>query len=103
MPNPVTDYEALIDAAVAAPSRANAQAAKDAFDPFVTALLAHLTSHLVKHLDAAEAEELLKPEGDRNQPALDWSVQLRAALISTEADGRQPSTALAELVSPTDG
>jgi hypothetical protein len=100
MPNPVTDYEALIDAAVASGSRANVQAVKDGFDPFVSALLAHLTAHFVKHLDAAEAEELLKPEAERNRAALDWSAQLRAALISAEADGRTPTTALAELVSP---
>ncbi len=100
MPNPVTDYEALIDAAVAAPSRANAQAVRTAFDPFVTDLLAHLTSHLVKHLDAAEAEEMLKPVGDRNQAALSWSAQLRAALISAEADGRTATEVLGDLVSP---
>ncbi len=97
MPNPVTDYEALIDSAVANRTRDNVQAVKDSFDPFVSALLAHLTAHFVKHLDAAEAEEALKPVGERNQPALDWSAELRAALASAEADGRT-SIALAEAV-----
>ena len=100
MANPVTDYEALLDAAVADPTRAMAQAARDGFDPFVSALLAHLTAHFVKHLAAAEAEELAKPVAERNQAALDWSAQLRAALVSAEADGRTTTTALADLVSP---
>ena len=101
MPNPVTDYEALLNAAVASPSRATTQAVKDAFDPFVSALLAHLTAHFVKHLEAAEAEEMLKP--DRNQAALDWSAQLRAAFAAAEADGRTTTEALAALVSPERG
>jgi hypothetical protein len=100
MPNPVTDYEALIDAAVAGPSRDSTQAVKAAFDPFVSALLRHITAHFVKHLEAAEAEEMLKSLADRNQAALDWSAQLRAAFASAEADGRTPTLALAELVSP---
>ncbi|KKM15755.1 hypothetical protein LCGC14_1692840 [marine sediment metagenome] len=96
MANPVTDYEALLNAAVASPSRATSQAARTAFDPFVSALLAHFTAHFVKHLEAAEAEEMLKT--DPNQAALDWSAQLRAALISAEADGRTTTIALAESV-----
>lgn len=102
MANPVTDYEVLVDAAVAARTPANVRAIKDAFDPFVDNLLAHLTAHLVKHLDAAEAEEKLKPVVDRNQPALDWSVRLRAALIKAARDGKTPMTALHNMVSPTD-
>ena len=100
MANPVSDYEALLNTAVASRSRANVQAVRDGFDPFVAALLAHLTAHFVKHLDAAEAEELAKPVAERNQAALDWSAQLRAALASAEADGRTTASALAELVSP---
>ena len=104
MPNPVTAYEALLTAAVVSPSGATARLAKDGFDSFVSALLSHLTAHFVKHLDAAEAEEMLKPVADRNQAALDWSTQLRAALADAEIDGRQPMTTLAEMVSPnTDG
>ena len=102
MANPVSDYEALLNTAVASRSRANVQAVRDGFDPFVAALLAHLTAHFVKHLDAAEAEEMLKPVAERNQAALDWSAQLRAALASAEADGRTTMTTLAELVSPED-
>ncbi len=103
MPNPIADYEALINAAVASRTPANVRAVKDAFDPFATALLEHLTAHFVKHLDAAEAEEMLKPVGDQNQPALDWSARLREALISSKADGRTPTAALHDMVSPTDG
>lgn len=103
MANPVIDYEALVDAAVAARTRINVQAVKDGFDPFVTALLAHLTAHLVNHLDAAEAEEKLTPVGERNQPALDWSAKLRAALINAERDGKTTTAALHDMVSPTDG
>lgn len=100
MPNPVTAYEALLTASVASPSAATAQLAKDSFDSFVAALLAHFTAHFVKHLEAAEAEELAKPVGDRNQAALDWSAQLRAALADAKADGRNPVLALAEMVNP---
>lgn len=100
MANPITDYEVLIDAAVANRSSANVQAVRDGFDPFVDALLAHLTAHFVKHLDAAEAEEMLKPVAERNQAALDWSAQLRAALVSAKADGRTPTIALADMMAP---
>lgn len=98
MANPITDYETLLNAAIANRSSVNVQAVKDGFDPFVSALLAHLTAHFVKHLDAAEAEEILKPEAERNQAALDWSAQLRAAFTSAEGDGRTPTIALADLV-----
>ena len=100
MANPVTDYETLINAAVASPTAATTLAGKDAFDPCVDALLAHLTAHFVKHLDTAEADEMLKPVADRNQAALNWSTQLRAALTAAEADGRNPMLTLAEMVNP---
>ncbi len=103
MANPIPDYEALIDAVVASPSRTTAQAAKDGFDPFVAALLDHFTAHFVKHLDAAETTEALKPVAERNQPAIDWSIQVRAALIAAESDsdGGRPIPTLAETVSPS--
>lgn len=100
MANPVTDYEALIEAAVVSPSSATVQAIKDAFDPFVVALLAHYAAHFVKHLDAAETTEALKAVAERNQAALDWSTQLRAALITAAGDGRRSIPTLAEMVSP---
>lgn len=98
--NPVTDYEALIDAAAARPSQATTGAVKTGFDPFVSALLRHLTAHFAKHLEAAEAEELVKPIADRNQAATDWSTQLRVALAAAEVDGRNPMLTLAEQMSP---
>ncbi len=65
----------------------------------MAALLAHYTSHFVKHLDAAEAEELLKDAGDRNQPAIDWSAETRTALAAAEADGRLSALILGDQVS----